>query len=113
MDTTYTSQPPLTAPVTPEPGSDTSTVAPRSGGSRRRSGTQSSTTNRPPGSRWRAALAKQATCWSWVVRFEIVLKTRYTSAYVRPRSKSLMSPTEAPTDPPRGWARSSSIALTE
>ena len=26
MDTTYTSQPPLTAPVTPEPGSDTSTA---------------------------------------------------------------------------------------
>ena len=55
---------------------DTSTVASRSGGSRRRSGTQSSTTNRPPGSRCRAALRKHATCSSWVSRLEMVLKTR-------------------------------------
>ena len=39
-------------------------------GRRPRPGTQ------PPGSRWAAALTKQATCSSWVVRFPMVLKTR-------------------------------------
>src|SRR5206468_3100572 len=37
-----------------------------------------STTKRPPSSRCAAALAKQATCSSCVVRFMIVLNTRYT-----------------------------------
>ena len=49
------------------------------GGRRRRSGTPTSMTKQPPGSRWAAALAKHATCCSCVVRFPMVLNTRYTS----------------------------------
>jgi len=52
------------------------TVAWCPGGRRRRSGTQSSITKRPPGARCRAALRKQATCSAWVSRLEIVLNTR-------------------------------------
>jgi hypothetical protein len=50
------------------------TVSP--GGRRCRGATSTSTTRYPPSSRCRAALRKQSTCWSWVVRFLIVLNTR-------------------------------------
>ena len=46
------------------------------GGSRRSSGTPTSMTKQPPGSRWAATLRKHATCAACVVRFMIVLKTR-------------------------------------
>ena len=38
-------------------------------------GIHSSTTNRPPGARWRAALRKQATCSAWVRRFPMLFHT--------------------------------------
>jgi hypothetical protein len=46
------------------------------GGSLRSSGTPTSMTKHPPGSRWRATFRKHATCASCVVRFMIVLNTR-------------------------------------
>ena len=45
------------------------------GGNRRMPGTPSSTTNRPPGARWRAALRKHATCSAWVRRFPMLFQT--------------------------------------
>ena len=52
------------------------------GGSRRSSGTPTSITKQPPGSRCAATLRKHATCAACVVRFPIVLKTRYASENV-------------------------------
>jgi hypothetical protein len=37
-------------------------------------------------------LAKHATCWSWVVRFPMVLNTRYTSRKLPPTRVVAMSP---------------------
>lgn len=42
-------------------------------------GTHSSTTKRPPGDRWRAALLKHCTCSSWVHRLPMLFHTTYTS----------------------------------
>src|SRR5215207_8213430 len=52
------------------------------GGRRWSAGTPTSMTKQPPGSRCAATLRKHATCASCVVRFEIVLKTRYATENV-------------------------------
>ena len=79
------------------------TVSP--GGSRRSSGTKTSITNRPPGSRCAATLRKHATCSSCVVRFVIVLKTRYTRPKVPSTVVVAKSPIVTPTSSPPGLAR--------
>src|SRR5687767_13259784 len=50
----------------------------RPGGRLRRSGTHSSMTKRPPGSRWRAAFSNTAIWRSWVSTLLMPLKTRKT-----------------------------------
>src|SRR5438128_11928454 len=50
------------------------------GGSRWSSGTPTSMTKHPPGSRWAAALRKHPTCASCVVRFMVVLKDQVREA---------------------------------
>jgi hypothetical protein len=72
-------QPALDEPVVvgdePLPG-DVVLVEAEPLGSRWRSGTSTSIRKHVPGPKWAAALAKQATCLSWLARFMIVLNTR-------------------------------------
>jgi hypothetical protein len=63
-------------------------------------------TKQPPGSRCAAALAKQATCAACVVRFMIVLKTRYATENVPCTRAVAKSPMVTPIASPPGLARS-------
>lgn len=76
------------------------------GGSRRSAGTATSTTKHPPGSRCAATFRKQATCAACVVRFMIVLKTRYATANAPATVVVAKSPIVTPTASPPGFARS-------
>ncbi len=63
-------------------------------------------TKQPPGSRCAAALRKQATCASCVVRFSIVLKTRYAREKVPSIVVVAKSPMATGMASPPGLARS-------
>ena len=76
------------------------------GGSRRSPGTPTSMTKQPPGSRCAATLRKHATCAACVVRFKIVLKTRYASENVPSTVVVAKSPIVTPMSSPPGFARS-------
>ena len=80
------------------------TVSP--GGSRWRSGTPTSITKQPPGSRCAATLRKHATCSACVVRFMIVLKTRYATENVPSTVVVAKSPIVTAMSSPPGFARS-------
>ena len=69
-------------------------------------GTSTSITKQPPGSRCAAALRKHATCSSCVVRFSIVLNTRYTSRNVAVDRGVAKSPMVTPIASAPGLARS-------
>ncbi len=63
-------------------------------------------TKQPPGSRCAATLRKHATCAACVVRFMIVLKTRYATENVPSTVVVAKSPIVTPTSSPPGFARS-------
>ena len=74
------------------------------GGSRRRPGTPTSITKQPPGSSWAATFRKHATCAAWLVRFMIVLNTRYASLNVPSARAVAKSPIVTPIPSPPGLA---------
>jgi hypothetical protein len=72
----------------------------------RSSGTLTSMTKQPPGSRRAATSRKQATWASCVVRFMTVLKTRYATENVPSTFVVAKSPIVTPIASPPGLARS-------
>lgn len=64
-----------------------------------------SMTKHPPGARWSATLRKQATWAACVVRFMIVLKTRYATENVPSTRVVAKSPIVTPIASPPGLSR--------